>query len=322
MESKRYQIYSNKIKEDLEKDRNYQMRKELFEYKKVIAAELAMPKIVGEEYIKGYVKDVLDNYNNMSIEDRLKVNEILEKFYKDNREYCYSHDYTFKHINTILKGMLNAKEFPKLLKSLDDNEWHEMNEQILLACTGSSPFDYICDRNLIDKMLELEYTGKTEEPTFTLDEERLKEELADDEIVPNDVLNVFKVRYSEAAINEVDYYKYKGKAEEKLLRTYAKPLAIEFKNIMNETIDYMLSNISYYACPAFRLKSLEDKILIIFNVSALTKEDLDLRLAEREERMAKRAKEMEEKAAKEMKVKAKRRSYKNNIRRKSPKGRR
>ena len=173
MNSKNYQIYSNKITKDKEKEKRSNLYMKKVEYDRVVKEETEMPKISREEFIKGYIKEVLDNYNNMSIEDRLKVNEILEKFYNDNREYCYSHDYTFKHINLILENMLKIKEFSNLYSSLDEKERCEMDEQILLACTTSSPFDYSYERNLINNMLSLEYEGKTNEPTFKLDEELL-----------------------------------------------------------------------------------------------------------------------------------------------------
>ena len=103
MESSRYKIYSNNLNAQIEKSRALELKRQRHEYNLVVQSELSMPEIKGEQRIDGYVKEVLDNYNNMSLEDRIKVNEILEKFYRDNKEYCYSHSYTFKYIRLIVE---------------------------------------------------------------------------------------------------------------------------------------------------------------------------------------------------------------------------
>lgn len=324
MESKIYQIYNNQITEAMEKEKRCKLYMEKLEYRRVIKEAIEMPEIAGEEYVKGYIKEVLDNYNNMGIEDRLKVNEILEKFYKDNEKCCSSHEYTFKHLNIILENMLRAKKFPELYNSLNKMEKQEMDEQILNSCMSLRTNDYAYDRDLIGKMLGLDYDGEIENPSFVLDEVRLKKELANDELVPNYILNVFKVKYGECAVNEVDYYKYKDIAEEKLLDKYAKPLVIEFKNIMNDMINFIISNTASYTSNSYRLRDLEDQILVFFNINYLTKEDLDFKISSREQRLRERSlyiKEQERQKA-EARDKAKKKEFKSHVNRRGSKGRR
>ncbi len=318
MESSRYKIYINNRNAQLEKSRALELERQRHEYNLVVQSELSMPEIKGEEFIDGYVKEVLDNYNNMSLEDRIRVNEILEKFYRDNKEYCYSHSYTFKYINFLLENMLKAREFPNFYKSLNSKEQRIIREQIHLGYSLFSPYDDAYDAGLIYKMLNMKYEGKTNDATFILDEERLNSELADEYICPEPILNVFKVRYTEAALNNLNHCLYSGKDEKKLLNKYAKPLVIEFKNIMDSTIGYILSDMPSYVRNSYGPRSLENKMLIIFMINEITKEKLDTIIKSEEEEAEERKAVLEESTRKNeiAKEKVKRKQYNNDSLRK------
>nr|MBP3258631.1 hypothetical protein [Bacilli bacterium] len=318
MESSRYKIYSNNLNAQIEKSRALELKRQRHEYNLVVQSELSMPEIKGEQRIDGYVKEVLDNYNNMSLEDRIKVNEILEKFYRDNKEYCYSHSYTFKYINFLLENMLKAREFPNFYNSLNSKEQRIIREQIHLGYSLFSPYDEAYDAGLIYKMLNMKYEGKTNDATFTLDENRLNSELADEYICPEPILNVFKVRYAEAALNNVNPYLFGEKDENKLLNRYASPLVIEFKNIMDNTIDFILSYMPSYVKKSFGPRSLKNKISIIFMINSITKEKLDTIIKREEEEAEERKAVLEESTRKNeiAKEKAKRKQYNNDSLRK------
>lgn len=208
-----------------------------------------------------YIKEVFNNYYNMSLEDRIKLTERLEDLheeYKYDDGFGRNYSESLTTIKTTAYYILKCKNLKEFYKNLDNDQKKELQTQVYL--TSEKVKSWIWVPKIYEKLgiiynPDEEYEEEAKEP-FELDLERLNEEL-----------------------KRCDGFCYDSLSAEKIIstfsRTYSTPSPSEFNKAIKEAISTIRENINDSTREMFDSLRPIQQLYSILNILIIPKEELN-----------------------------------------------
>ena len=277
-----------------------------------------------------YIQDVIDNYYNISFEERLKVIEMIKKLHSTHTyDIGISYHDILDTIELLTKKAYQAEQLENFYNSLTKEQQKELRTQTHIKAksyNGNWCYDVPKSYELAKELLTLDKPEKIEkrEKTFKVDFDRLEEEFGG---VDSDYYgcNFSVAGFFKVFTRSLFYYplgitgNHKLSEEEKreVYRKYTKPMLDEYYYAEQIYSDIIESEFSESTKKLY--DSLEDaeKMYTRFDMLDVTAKDLDCKAECREYENKLRAsyQEMLEKENEKKKAKKKTSCYKNNSRR-------
>lgn len=276
-----------------------------------------------------YIQEVIDNYYNISLEERLKLIEMIKKLhsthtYDIGRSY---HD-ILDTIELLTKKAYQVEQLEEFYNSLTKEQQKELRTQTHIKAKsyykGNWYYDVPKSYELVKELLTLDKPERIDkrEKTFKVDFDRLEEEFGgkgtDYYACDFSVSGFFK-----AFTRSLFYHplgitgKHKLSEEEKkeVYRKYTKPMLDEYYYAEQRYSDIIESEFSESTKKLY--DSLDDaaKMYTRFDMLDVTAEDLDWKTECREYENVRNKEQQEEYEKAKNKTKKKTSRYKNNSRR-------
>ena len=277
-----------------------------------------------------YIQDVIDNYYNISLEERLKLIQMLKQLHATHTyDIGISYHDILDTIELLTKKAYQAEQLEKTYGALTQKQQKELRTQTHIKAKeykGQWWYDVPKSYELASEILTLDKPEKIEvkEPTFKIDFARLEEELGGKdtdyygcEFNVGAFFRTFTGRHFYFALGIIDHLQLTDENKKDLYQKYTKPMLNEFYLAEQRYNDVIRSEFSDSTEKLF--SSLEGKaqLYTIFDMLDIDIEKLNWQIECREYKNNKRKdyQELVEEAKEEKKEKRKKHHYKNNSRR-------
>ena len=234
-----------------------------------------------------HIGEVIDNYYNISLEDRVTLIEKLQELHYENMsDFTCGYFDSLDTIEIVAKKMLQASKFEEFFNALNAKEKKEFQTQLYELSYKTNNWAWhsipkVYDR--VKKIYGLEYTPIEKKEIFPVDFTKLDEELNDcgylfeipDTLDPERVISVFCKRYYRYAIDRLEGTKLSDEEKERLIKKYSDPLISEFNELMDSVIKVICKNINMSTKKKFCSLSKENQLYTVFQALDIDKERLD-----------------------------------------------
>ena len=228
-----------------------------------------------------YIGEILNNYYDISLEDRIILIEKLDRLHYDNMtSFIYSYSDGLSIIEMTTNKMIQASKFEEFYNTLDNKEKKEFQKQIYEASYNTNNWPWYNIPKSYDKIKKiygLEYTPLEKKEKFKIDFNKLDEEFnqGNKSINPEEVISVFCKRYYKYAIDRLENTKLPLKEKEELIGKYSNPLIYEFNEAMKKFTRVIDKHINGSTRKIFLSLPKEKQLYIIFQALDIDKEKLD-----------------------------------------------
>lgn len=125
-----------------------------------------------------YIKEIFNNYSQVSIEDKKRLSERIIKIQNDDHagNFYFSRHYELRDIDKVLDSMIKAKHFEEFYNSLNEEQKKEFQTRVYLTSTNKDISNYYS--NLYEYIAQLvkhaEYKTIEYKNNFTIDFNKLE----------------------------------------------------------------------------------------------------------------------------------------------------
>lgn len=125
-----------------------------------------------------YIKEIFDNYNQISIEDKKKLSERIIKIQDDDHDenFYFSCYYGLGNIDKLLDSMVKAKNFGEFYNSLNDKQKKEFQTRVYLTSSNKDIFNDNFDlyEYIAESVKTIDYKIVKKKNEYTIDFEKLE----------------------------------------------------------------------------------------------------------------------------------------------------
>lgn len=246
-----------------------------------------------------YISNILDNYYNMRIEDRLTLIKKLVNLHEENKYdagYTYDYGETLEAIKSIAYYTLKGQNFDKFYESLTSAQKKELQTQVYTASEKLKRSNW-CDAHISKttmKMLkdvyksEEEYT-KEEKELFVPDFKVLKEEFNNCDglfhtgISSEKIISTFCRRYYDYLVDDLSDYGFTKEEQKIISKRYVIPGLSEFNNAIKDSISVIRDNINESTRNIFDSLDPTQQMYTMFTILSLSKYELNYWIEKRKE---------------------------------------
>ena len=233
------------------------------------------------------IKNTIENYYNMSLEDRNRFISILYEIYdKYKYEFQYGYDEILSTIEQINSLMIKAKNFEFFYDGLNAQERKEFQTQVYLksAKAKSLSSNYDSKIELYSKLIEacdsIKDSKKENITSFVLDVDSINkdfeemDDLFDCEIIAERIISSFGFNYYHCAFNYLKNLTMSLERRTELSKRYYEPFINEFNSIMQKCVETMRNNMNDSTKAIFDTLTPNEKFITISGLLNISKERL------------------------------------------------
>ena len=236
-----------------------------------------------------HISDILNNYYNMRLEDRLTLIKKLIKLHEENKYdagYIYDYEDTLEAIYNIAYYTLKGQKFKDFFEGLNYAQKKELQTQVYITSQKvktRSWYDIPKHHERLKTMYkpEEEYI-KEEKELFVPNFEVLDKEFEDCDglfctgISSEKIISKFCRRYYRYANDyELDGYKFTEEEKETIREKYYKPVSNEFNNAIKDSISVIRDNVNESTRTMFDTLDHTQQMYTMFTILSLSKSKLN-----------------------------------------------
>lgn len=222
-----------------------------------------------------YIKEVFDNYSQISIEEKKRLSERMIKVQNDDRcGDCYFENYyKLDKIDDILDIIIKGKQFVELYNSLTVEEKKEFQTRVYLTAANEDTYSYKLDlyKDIVKLIKTTKFNNRDFRDTYKVDFDRLE-----DAISYTEADFVWTAERVVAAYQDIASKRDIDSTLLELIETLQNVLSI-IKTNVNESTNNKIDSISF-----------DDLITTLLLILEVDKDVLDFDINKRKEERQKR----------------------------------
>ena len=238
-----------------------------------------------------YTKVVLDNFYNISLEDRITlINRLINLHEINKSDFDYNYYNSLKSMLDTYKKIYSVSRFKDFYNNLNDKEKKEFQTQVYLTSESVLNWRWFDVPNTFDIIKEYTFSDEITDKSYNIDFDMLDSELENsDEYSENlisgaeIIINEFVKRYYNYAFNNYSKDRYSNEEINYIFETYTKPFIIELNSNVNDCISFIKDNINESTRLKFNLIDDDKLIYALFKLIDINKDYLSYMVQKRQE---------------------------------------